>query len=110
MAEDNVFLQVRNISKRFGMVEALKDGSFSISKGEIHVLLGENGAGKSTLIKILTGEVIPDSGNIIIDGAEIKEYHPAVSRKLGVSVVHQELAVFDNLPVYENIKPSIGEH
>ena len=74
--DDNI-LEVRGISKRFGGIEALKDISFSVRRGEVHALVGENGAGKSTFIKILTGAHAPSGGTISFDG---KEY-PYLTRR-----------------------------
>jgi ABC-type sugar transport system ATPase subunit len=105
MQGTNAFLEISHVSKNFGPVHALQDVSISVHKGEIHTLLGENGAGKSTLIKILNGELSPDSGSVSINGEMIKDFHPLTARKLGVSVVHQELALFDNIQVYENMFP-----
>jgi ABC-type sugar transport system ATPase subunit len=105
MQDSSIILQFNGISKNFGAVHALKDVTFSVNKGEIHALLGENGAGKSTLIKILSGEYSPDSGTVSVAGEQIKSFHPLVSRSFGISVVHQELSIFENLTVYENIFP-----
>lgn len=101
----NNFLKIKNISKRFGVVRALNNVSFCVKKGEIHTLLGENGAGKSTLVKIIKGELTPDSGQIIVDGKPFKEYSPNYSMEQGISMVHQELAIFENMTVAENIFP-----
>lgn len=100
------FLIIDNISKNYGVVQALKNVSFSVSKGEVHTLLGENGAGKSTLIKIIKGEETPTSGSITLDGKKIKTYTPTVARDLGIAMVHQELAIFENMTVAENIFPT----
>jgi ABC-type sugar transport system ATPase subunit len=100
------FIQIHDITKTYGIVEALKNVSFGISKGEVHTLLGENGAGKSTLVKIIMGEETPNSGILQIDGKEIKSYSPENAHSLGISMVHQELAIFDNLTVAENIFPT----
>ncbi len=105
MLKSENILEVKSISKNFGAVQALKNVSFSIRKGEIHTLLGENGAGKSTLIKVFSGEHQPDSGEIFVDGEQITNFHPLVSRAAGIAVVHQELSIFENLAVYENIFP-----
>ena len=110
MQNTSTILQLDHISKSFGVVHALKDVTFSVNEGEIHALLGENGAGKSTLIKILSGEHAPDSGTVSVAGEEIKSFHPLVSRSLGISVVHQELSIFENLTVYENIFPFQKDH
>ena len=100
------FIRIQGISKNYDIVEALNGVSFGIKKGEVHSLLGENGAGKSTLVKVIMGEEIPDSGSLIIDDQEIKAYSPENSYSLGISMVHQELAIFENLTVAENIFPS----
>ena len=110
MQNTATILQLDNISKSFGVVHALKDVTFSVKEGEIHALLGENGAGKSTLIKILSGEYAPDSGTVTVAGEQIKSFHPLVSRSFGISVVHQELSIFENLTVYENIFPFQKNH
>ncbi len=103
---DDDFIQIHDISRSYGIVEALKDVNFGITKGEVHTLLGENGAGKSTLVKIIMGEETPDSGVIQIDGSKITNYSPEHAQNMGISMVHQELAVFDNLTVAENIFPT----
>lgn len=84
-------LHVQGISKSFPGVQALKDLSFTLRAGTVHVLCGENGAGKSTLVKILNGVHQPDSGSIQIDGAEVKIHHPIEARKLGIGMIFQEL-------------------
>ncbi len=103
---DDDFIEIREISKAYGAVKALKGVSFGIKKGEVHTLLGENGAGKSTLVKIIMGEESPDSGEIIIGGKTIKIFSPEHAQMMGISMVHQELSIFDNLTVAENIFPT----
>lgn len=103
---DQDFIKIQGISKNYDIVEALNDVSFGIKKGEVHSLLGENGAGKSTLVKIIMGEEIPDAGTLLIDDQEMKVYSPENSYSQGISMVHQELAIFENLTVAENIFPS----
>ena len=105
MGKKDAVLEIRNVVKNYGNIKALRDISFTVHKGEIHALLGENGAGKSTLIKIISGEISPTEGSVVINGEELKTFHPAVSRARGVAVVHQELSVFENMAVYENIFP-----
>ncbi|MDO4322537.1 MAG: sugar ABC transporter ATP-binding protein [Lachnospiraceae bacterium] len=100
------YLKINNITKAYGVVKALTDVSFSIEQGEIHTILGENGAGKSTLVKIIMGEETPDSGTITLDGEQVKTYTPSAAQAMGVRMVHQELAVFENMTVAENIYPS----
>lgn len=99
----NNILEMQNITKTFGGVQALTDVHLTVEKGEIHALMGENGAGKSTLMNILTGVVPMDSGRIEFDG---KEYvHPTIRQmeNAGIAFVHQELNVINDLTVYENI-------
>jgi ABC-type sugar transport system ATPase subunit len=103
---DNNFLTIRSISKSYGVIKALRDINLSVEKGEIHTILGENGAGKSTLVKIISGEEIPDTGFIELDGQKPKSYRPDVAHSMGIHMVHQELAVFENLTVAENIYPN----
>ena len=108
-ASTQEFLNISGITKTYGVVKALSDVSFSIRKGEIHTILGENGAGKSTLVKIITGEETPDAGSIVLDGQTIKTYSPSAAHALGIRMVHQELAVFENMTVAENVYPDFKE-
>jgi len=103
---DNPILLLQDISKNYGPVKALKTVSFSINRGEIHAILGENGAGKSTLVKIIKGETRPDAGKLIFEGSEIKVADPLYANSIGITMVHQELTVFDDLTVAENIYPN----
>ncbi len=96
-------LKLSTISKAYPGVQALKDVDFDLHHGEVHFLLGENGAGKSTLMKILSGSVIKDTGAILMDGAEIDIAGPQDSVKHGIAMVYQELSLFPNLSVAENI-------
>ncbi|HZZ43514.1 MAG TPA: sugar ABC transporter ATP-binding protein [Tepidisphaeraceae bacterium] len=97
------FIQFRNITKTFGGVTALSNVSLSISKGECHALMGENGAGKSTLGKILAGIHRPDTGQILINNAEMSFRSPRDAVRAGVGMVHQELAFCPQLSVAENL-------
>lgn len=97
------YLEIEGLSKHYGSTIALDDVSFQVRGGEIHALLGENGAGKSTLMKSICGEVTPDKGTIRIDGKPVAGLTPSQARSLGITMVHQELSVFEDLPVYENI-------
>src|ERR1700752_4858616 len=97
------FIELRGISKRFGGVRALTDVSFSIRSGEIHCLAGENGCGKSTLIKVLSGVHVPDEGQIILEGKAHSHLTPAASQRFGVQIIYQDLSLFPNLTVAENI-------
>jgi len=97
------FLRVSNISKSFGGVQALDGVHFSIGKGEIHCLVGENGSGKSTLIKVISGNLQPDTGEIWIEGQVHKHLRSIDSINLGIRVIYQDFALFPNLTVKENI-------
>src|SRR4051812_34881619 len=96
-------LDLRGIKKSFGGVRALRGVSFDLRAGEIHALLGENGAGKSTLIKTLGGIHTPDAGEILMEGRPTRISSPAEAARLGIRVIHQELALAPNLSVAENL-------
>ena len=95
-------LQLSNVTKSFGAVEALVDVSFSVNSGEVVALLGDNGAGKSTLIKILSGVHKHDNGKIKWQGNDIVIKSPAHARQIGFSVVYQDLAVVPLISIYRN--------
>jgi rhamnose transport system ATP-binding protein len=96
-------LEVRDIEKTFPGVRALSGVSFEVRAGEVHALLGENGAGKSTLIKIISGVYEPDGGSILIDGRETRFTSPEDAKRAGVATIYQELLLFPELTVAENI-------
>jgi rhamnose transport system ATP-binding protein len=96
-------LAVRDIEKAFPGVRALSGVSFEVRAGEVHALLGENGAGKSTLIKIISGVYQPDSGEILVEGRSVRFSSPDDARRAGVATIYQELLLFPELTVAENI-------
>ncbi len=96
-------LTMDHISKRFGGVRALTDMHLQAYAGEVLALIGENGAGKSTLVKILTGICPPDSGEIALDGRPVRLSSPLAAARAGITAVHQETVMFDELTVAENI-------
>lgn len=96
-------LQLNNISKRYPGVLALEEVSFDLYPGEIHAVLGENGAGKSTLIKIISGAIQSDQGEIILEGSQVRFSGPKDAQNLGISAAFQEEALFLELSVAENI-------
>ncbi len=96
-------LEMNGISKAFNGVQVLKGVRLNVEQGEVHALLGENGAGKSTLMNVLTGVFPKDSGTIEFDGKEIDTITIRQSEELGIAFVHQELNLFNDLKVYENI-------
>jgi simple sugar transport system ATP-binding protein len=97
------FLGLRGIHKSYVGVYALKGVDFSIRKGEIHCLVGENGSGKSTLIKIMSGVLAPDSGEITVEGRKVDHLGSGASIGHGIHVIYQDLSLFPNLSVAENI-------
>jgi rhamnose transport system ATP-binding protein len=96
-------LEVRDIEKTFPGVRALSGVSFDVRAGEVHALLGENGAGKSTLIKIVSGVYQPDLGSILVNGTLVHFSTPDDARRAGVATIYQELLLFPELSVAENI-------
>ena len=96
-------LELRHVAKHFGAIEAVKDVSFSLEKGEVIGLMGDNGAGKSTLVKMIAGNFRPNSGSILIDGKEIVMNRPVDARDHGIEIVHQDLALCNNLTAAANV-------
>jgi len=99
----DTILQVNNVTKRFGGVCALDQVSLELKKGEIHCLVGGNGSGKSTLIKIISGFYKPDGGSLVFDGVPRHRYNTMDAIAEGVQVIYQDMSVFPNLTVAENI-------
>ncbi|WP_267234592.1 sugar ABC transporter ATP-binding protein [Escherichia coli] len=97
------FLQMKHITKRFPGVLALNDVQFTLRRGEVHALLGENGAGKSTLMKILSGVYQPDEGEIIFEDKPVSFSDPLSAQNVGITIIHQEVNLFPELTVEENI-------
>src|SRR5213593_4403574 len=100
---DTPLLQLRDITKLFGSVQALTDVDFQVRAGEVMALVGDNGAGKSTLIKCIAGTHTADSGEILFEGKEVHIHGPKDAAKLGIEVVYQDLALCDNLDVVQNM-------
>lgn len=96
-------IDFKNITKKYPGVIALDNVSVSIKSGEIHAIVGENGAGKSTLMNILGGEILPDMGEIVLNGKTVHIPNPHAARLNGISIVYQELKLCPNLSVVENI-------
>jgi len=101
-------LEARNISKSFGGIRVLEAVTFDLRRGEVHALVGENGAGKSTLMNIVSGVVRPDAGELLWEGRPIRLAGPRDAQALGISFVHQELALVPQLSVAENV--FLGRH
>ena len=102
-ADEGPLLVVDHASKSFGAVQALVDGWIELRAGEAHALVGENGAGKSTLVKILAGVHRPDSGRVLMDGAEVVFDTTAQSHAAGIAIIFQEPTLFPDLTVAENV-------
>ena len=96
-------VELRDISKSFGGINALRNVTFKVLPGEVHALVGENGAGKSTLMKILSGACAKDYGRIFIDGTEVHIKNTHDSRKLGIGIIYQEFSLVPELSVAENV-------
>ncbi|WP_243120271.1 sugar ABC transporter ATP-binding protein [Caloramator sp. E03] len=100
---EDYILQMTNICKAYNKVEVLKEVNFNVKYGEIHALIGENGAGKSTLMNILGGVTQKDSGIIKLMGREVNLLNTLDAKKNGISFIHQELNLVNDLTVYENM-------
>ena len=96
-------LEMKGIEKAFFGVTVLDKVDFSVRQGEVHALLGENGAGKSTLMNILAGVYTRDDGEVVFDGKPLVNTTVQKSESAGIAFVHQEINVFNDLKVYENI-------
>ena len=96
-------LVAKNLSKKYGKVVALDDANLELYPGEVLGVIGDNGAGKSTLIKVLCGAVIPDSGEILLDGKKVSFTSPIEARTLGIETVYQNLALSPALSITDNM-------
>ena len=96
-------IEMRQISKQFGDFYANKDINLELRKGEIHALLGENGAGKSTLMNMLSGLLMPTSGEILMNGEPVSIDSPTKANKIGIGMVHQHFMLIQAFTVLENI-------
>ena len=103
LKESERVVEMRNITKTFPGMKALDNVSFTIRSGEIHALMGENGAGKSTLMRILSGEETATNGSIYINGQKVDISDPVKARSMGISLIHQEIALIPELTVAQNI-------
>src|SRR5436853_7209940 len=96
-------LELRDVSKSFGSVQALQGVDFEVRDGEVMALVGDNGAGKSTLIKCVAGIYSIDDGQVFFEGEPVTIHGPKDAAKLGIEVVYQDLALCDNLDVVQNM-------
>jgi ABC-type sugar transport system ATPase subunit len=103
VSDETPVLELRDISKSFGSVQALTDVDLEVRSGEVMALVGDNGAGKSTLIKTIAGIHAADSGEILFEGKAVSISGPKDSARLGIEVVYQDLALCDNLDVVQNM-------
>lgn len=100
---DQPLLQARGLVKRYGHVVALDHADFELYPGEILAIIGDNGAGKSSLIKALTGAIMPDDGDILLDGAPVRFRSPLAAREAGIETVYQTLALSPSLSIADNM-------
>ncbi|MET0977022.1 MAG: sugar ABC transporter ATP-binding protein [Leifsonia sp.] len=98
-----IALELRDVSKAFGSVVALRSSSLTLQRGSIHALVGENGAGKSTLVKIIAGLYQRDGGDFLLDGVEVDFSSTAQSKAAGIAVIYQDPTLFPDLSVTENV-------
>src|SRR5687768_16781906 len=96
-------LEVRNMSKRFGALQALDDVSLTLRPATVHALLGENGAGKSTLVKCIMGFYRADQGDVSVGDARVSIENPKQAQQLGVGMVYQHFTLVENMSVAENL-------
>lgn len=104
MTESNILVKLKDITKIYGSFKALDKVSFDLKKGEVHCLVGENGAGKSTLIKVLSGAVSPEGGEILyLKDDPVRSLTPREAIELGISTIYQDAELVDSLTVVDNI-------
>ncbi len=96
-------LDVKNINKRFGGLQALGDVNLSVAENSVHAIIGPNGAGKSTLLNVLVGKLIPDTGSVMFDGQSVLGRKPYEINQMGISRVFQTPEIFGDLTVMENM-------
>ena len=96
-------LELEHISKHYGAIQAVNDVSLSLHAGEVVGLMGDNGAGKSTLVKMIAGNFLPSHGVMRMDGKELLLHRPVEARRHGIEIVHQDLALCDNLTAAANV-------
>ncbi|GHV27856.1 ribose import ATP-binding protein RbsA [Spirochaetia bacterium] len=101
--QNDIFLSVRGLTKKYGPITVLKDINIEFRKGEVHALIGENGAGKSTLCKIISGAIAPSDGKIAVNDTVYEGFSPQAARTRGISMVYQEFNLIPEMTVYENL-------
>lgn len=103
MEENKVLLELKDLRKVFPGVVAVNDVSFSIQKGEVHIIIGENGAGKSTLVKMMAGLYSVDGGEMLLEGQPYRPQKVLDAQHLGINMIHQELSLMANRTVAQNV-------
>jgi len=96
-------LEVKNVNKRFGGLQALGNVNLSVAENSVHAIIGPNGAGKSTLLNVLVGKLIPDTGSVMFDGRSVLGRKPYEINQMGISRVFQTPEIFGDLTVMENM-------
>ena len=96
-------LEVSNVNKRFGGLQALGNVNLDIAKGAVHAIIGPNGAGKSTLLNVLVGKLVPDTGTVLFNGTSVLGRKPYEINQMGISRVFQTPEIFSDLTVFENM-------
>ncbi len=96
-------LALRGVSHSYGAVRALVDVDLDVRSHEVLAVVGENGAGKSTLVRVMSGVLVPDAGEVVVDGQEVELTSPGMARGLGIATVFQDLALCEDLDVVENL-------
>ena len=99
----SALVETKGLSKYFKGVVALSDVSVEIAAGEVVGLVGDNGAGKSTLVKILSGDMQPSAGQVLLDGEQVRFRHPRDAKKRQIETIYQDLALCENLDIMENV-------
>ncbi len=110
MREDTIALQANGLLKRFGGLSAVSDVSLDVHVGEIHAVIGPNGAGKSTLINLLAGDLLPNAGEIRLDGAALTRLPPHRRARAGVGRSYQKTTIFSDFTTYENVRLAAQAH
>ena len=96
-------LEIKNVGKRFGGLQALGDVNLSVAENTVHAIIGPNGAGKSTLLNVLVGKLVPDTGSVSFDGQSVLGRKPHEINQMGISRVFQTPEIFGDLTVMENV-------
>lgn len=96
-------MEARQIVKRYGHVTAIAGADFNLRAGEVLAVIGDNGAGKSSLIKVLSGDIVPDSGEVLLDGSVVNFKRPQDAQRAGIETVYQDLAMAPTLDIATNL-------